>query len=181
MTTTFRKLSLLAAATVATSALMTANVLAEAENCYYTDKFSEEAPGRADCEPGYAVRGMTCDGRYCDDKQLNCCADHLPTLDPSNRKDSPWFSDPSSYLDVTRVLTGLACRGRYCDDLQMRMYGFRDGLPLKTTWTEGWLSEEQGSRNCTDGGTKYGFVVGIECQGDYCDNLRFTCADYNVN
>jgi hypothetical protein len=180
MTTTFRKSSLLVAAVVG-STLMTANVLAETTNCYYTDKFSEEAPSRADCNEKYAVRGLTCDGRYCDNKQLYCCADHLPTLDPDNNKDdSPWFSDPAGHADLTRVLTGLACQGRYCDDLQMRMFGFKNGTPIRNIqaiWVQGWFSEEQGGDKCK----AYGYVVGMQCQGDYCDKLRLLCARYNVD
>jgi len=149
--------------------------------CYSTDWFSEEGSGRADCDPGYAVRGITCEGRYCDNKQLYCCTDNLPTLDPNNRIDSPWFSEEDSdgFVDENRALTGLGCSGRYCDNLQMTMHGFEGGTPpIQSSWWQNGFSEEPpGYDRCRDNG----YVAGIKCSGDYCDNLRFFCINYNVN
>jgi hypothetical protein len=148
--------------------------------CYCTDFFSEEDSGEATCNDGYAVKGIECDGKHCDNKKLYCCADNLPTIDPNNRIESPWFSEEYSdgFVDENRVLSGLACSGRYCDNLKMSMHGFEVGIPpIQSSWWQDWFSEEQGYDNCRDNG----YVAGIKCSGRYCDNLRFFCVNYNVN
>ncbi|MEK8017461.1 MAG: hypothetical protein VSS75_011385 [Candidatus Parabeggiatoa sp.] len=180
---------------IAASAFMTANVFAAPSaalvpaaqnNCFTTPWFSEEDSAREACDleegkSGYAVRGMNCKGSYCDDKQLYCCADGLLPLDPQNRIDSPYFSEEGSgsYLDKTRAMIGLACTGRYCDNISMTMQGFyTDPPPIKEFWTQGWFSEERGYDRCQRNGTEMGFVVGLACDGRYCDNLKLSCATY---
>jgi hypothetical protein len=170
---------------VAITGLMTTGAFAAApaaqNNCMTTPWFSEEGDARQDCDTqqNYAVRGINCKGSYCDDKQLYCCADGLPGLDPSNRIESPYFSEEDPpYIDKSRVLTGLACTGRYCDNISMTMYGFRSGPNIDQSWTQGWFSEEKGYDRCQRNGVEMGFVVGLECGGRYCDNLKLTCATY---
>jgi hypothetical protein len=160
------------------SGFMTGHVLAEEPNCYTTPWFSEEGDGKASCKEEHAVRGLSCQGSYCDNKQLYCCSDNLPTLDPDNQIDSPWFSEepPSGFQDVNRVLTTLSCSGRYCDNLQMTMNGFEGGMPIiKAAWWQDPFSEEPpGYDRCRDSG----YVAGIACSGRYCDNLRLFCVNY---
>jgi hypothetical protein len=171
---------------VALTGLMTTGAFAAApavqNNCYHTPWFSEEGDAREDCDTqqNYAVRGMNCRGSYCDNKQLYCCADDLPGLDPSNRIESPYFSEEGngSYEDKTRVLTGLSCTGRYCDNISMKMYGFRTAPQIDQYWTQNWFSEEKGYDRCQRNGVEMGFVVGLACDYRYCDNLRLTCVTY---
>ena len=152
-----------------------AKIPAVRSNCYHTPWFSD-----CNTAQGYAVRGMNCRGDNCDDKQLYCCADGLPDLDPGNRIDSPYFSEENcgSYEDVTRVLTGLACTGGDCDNISMTMYGFRTDLKIDQYWRQDWFSEERGYDRCQRNNIEMGFVVGLACRGGRCDNLKLSCITY---
>ncbi len=74
------------------------------------------------------------------------------------------------------VVKGIKCSGEYCDNKVLYCCKYMKGIDNQAnTWPSQWISEESGRR--TDyAGSQYtrtdGFVVGIECHGQYCDNVR---------
>lgn len=75
------------------------------------------------------------------------------------------------------VVSGVRCSGRYCDNLSLECgepvkFAASGTLNVAATncgWTQNSYSEEQGSVDF--GYNRY--VVGVKCEGSYCDNLRF--------
>ena len=153
--------------------LLTASTLSADE--WNGQWFSEESRVST-CPNGYALVGLRCAGRYCDNKQL-ICRSYGSGYDPTARyRWSRSFSEepPSQEMSDSEVVSGMSCAGRYCDNLQLR---FLRSPRIENTrscrWTQEKLSEEERERQCPAGR----FVSGIRCQGPYCDDLFLYCCD----
>ncbi len=145
--------------------------------------FSEEGGGSGSCGSGYAVVGMRCSGRYCDNISLKCRkwgskGDTDFTPYPVKTK---YFSEEGggksemTYGPISKVF----CSGRYCDKmaLQATVLSLDDVNYRRGAWT-GWFSEEgQAQANCPTNS----FVVRAQCSGRYCDNLRLYCVPFATN
>lgn len=147
---------------------------AAAAACYETGWFSEEGKASAFCRPGYAVRGLACKGRYCDNKKLTCCSYATGYDRTAKFWWSPWFSEERSGRATTRAgfVSGIACRGRYCDNLRLNyLYSSRTRNNGQCRFTPSFSEEGRASASCRNNE----FVAGIRCSGNYCDNLRLQC------
>ena len=79
---------------------------------------------------------------------------------------------------------GFACSGDYCDNVALNCKTGGTGIGFwEHTWTT-YFSEEPGSgplgplanmRVCTTS-AGLGVVTGIQCRGDYCDEIRLRCS-----
>lgn len=153
-------------------ALAASNV-AFAECLPWSYQVSEEN-GYYQCPPGYAIAGMKCSGRYCDNKFLQCCS-YYHQVDAQAIFDwSPWFSEEKpGYATAQGFVAGIACHGSYCDDI--RLLYMRSPLVRNTNqcYQLGPMSEEHFNnvRNCAPG---Y-LVSGATCSGSYCDNIDLRC------
>jgi PKD repeat protein len=148
-----------------------------------TLRVSEEGRGRVDCPQGYVVRGITCSGQYCDNKELICCKYMEGIDDQANTWPSQWISEESGprsgyagnrYTRSDGFVIGLECHGQYCDNVRM----WYVTTPNLTNTGRGCdflpeISEEGGANEarCPDG---Y-FVAGMSCRGAYCDNIGLYC------
>jgi len=141
---------------------------------YARDKFSEEGDGQST----YGLISLIkCEGQYCDNLTTL-------TLKDSNKTDwskarwtgsfseekSSWTSCPSHQF-VTRI----QCRGSYCDDKRLLCAPLRSGSGMQSSGLihySGLFSEENGgTMSCP---SDY-YLVGMKCDGKYCDNLRLKC------
>jgi hypothetical protein len=142
--------------------------------CYLSDWFSEEGKASAFCKPGYAVRGVLCSGRHCDNKRLRCC-DYAGVYDRSTRFWwSPWFSEEGEgqFLSSAGFVSGIACSGAYCDNLRLNYFSsslVRNNGQCR--FTRPFSGEGSASGNCGDNE----FVAGCRCSGPYCGNLELWC------
>ena len=146
---------------------------AAAQECYQTGWFSEEVPGNAFCRSGYAVRAISCNGRFCDNKQLECCR-YTAGVDRGARFAwSPWFSEEGNGQQINRAgfMSGLRCAGRYCDRLSINFIYSPLLSNTRTCRYTPRFSEEAVRQSCSPGE----FVAGVRCSGRYCDNLELYC------
>lgn len=141
-----------------------------------TSWFSEEQ-GEAVCPSMFAVTGVECGGRYCDNKKLHC-----GRLEQSRSNKLEWgrrFSEerPNRSFSENSVVKGISCSGRYCDNLSLLFLNSKDITIHHCDWSRNRFSEEQRAGHCEVGK----FVAGIECSGKYCDNLRLFCCSVSQN
>jgi hypothetical protein len=132
---------------------------------------SEEYPPLI-CPNRHAVRGIDCEGDYCDNLSLDC---RFTGRIQGEHAWQPYFSEEGEssadeghcYGDNT-WMTGINCRGSYCDDLTMRCSVLVGSSTGTCTWSS-WYSEEQAPFVAPSGR----YLKGIECDGSYCDNKRY--------
>lgn len=143
---------------------------------YVTDRFSEEGKGYQWCAYGYAMKGIQCTGRYCDNKRL-LCASYMTAEDQQAKYGwYGWLSEESSrnsYYSTSRFFSGLACSGKYCDNIAFELLSSPYLENLNQCRTRPYISEEQRGESCQEGQ----FVAGIQCSGKYCDNVSLICCN----
>ncbi len=144
----------------------------ETEDCYLSDKFSEEQSAQS-CLAAYTIKGLECSGSYCDSKRLLCCRTAGLTLSGSIAN-SPAISEeaPNSYTDQARAVVGMECHGKYCDQIILKMQSIQGQGP-NSHWTTP-ISDEQGLGKCNNNSS---YVAGIKCEGRYCDNVSLYCKE----
>lgn len=96
-------------------------------------------------------------------------------------EETGWVSEEfgSAICKPTQAATQVECRGSYCDQIRLYCNTMPGGLmyddQAETAWVEyggNWLGEgNQKDAVCLDG---Y-WATGIECMGDFCDNVRLLC------
>lgn len=91
------------------------------------------------------------------------------------------FSEENAprYCPHGSAVVEVGCSGRYCDNLHLVcgrharefVFGHRD---IDSHQWSGWYSEEDGGHppGWLDPAPVTGFVTGVDCRGDYCDDLR---------
>jgi len=138
------------------------------EDCYATDRFSEENGGVGICAPDYVVTGILCSGDFCDDKQLMCCKIPGLTLE-GPLIDTPYFSEhqPNYYMSDAHAVVGMQCRGSNCDDISLIL---RSAVGTGGEWTETFSDPVNGE--CGSG-----YVAGVACYGSWCDDLSLYCKE----
>jgi len=145
---------------------------------YSADCFSvgyvSDGTGSKFCPSGYAIRGITCQGPYCDNKLINCC----PYMNgPDNDVKGGWsprFSEerPNNlYTNKRGWIAGIACFGRYCDNISLNYFYSRNIGNTGQCHFRPFFSEEKGYDECPSGH----FVSGLRCNGTYCDNISLYC------
>jgi len=134
----------------------------------WTQYFSEEQGESRNCNSG--IRGLQCDGKYCDSIRLGCTTDILASQEGSwsnpfsEERPNNQFRCPTG-----QIATALKCEGSYCDNLSVKCAPAEEKL-TNCSWS-GWISEEQGPLQFP---TKV--MAGLECNGKNCDNKRvYTC------
>lgn len=146
---------------------------------YMTDRFSEEGIAGQLCDYRYAVKGIHCSGRYCDNKRL-LCYPYVSAFDLEAEYNwAPSISEerPNSYYSQNEFLSGLRCRGRYCDNVSMEFMSTPALQNTNQCYDKAYISEEQGGTMCNN---ENEFVAGLKCQGRYCDNLSLRCCTAKV-
>ena len=79
------------------------------------------------------------------------------------------------------LTTGLLCEGSFCDDITMRC-GRNVREVSDTFWTQ-WVHRKgsPGVAGCASRfGPRKGFMSGIGCEGDYCDNVALQCSELTL-
>lgn len=141
----------------------------------YTIKTSDEY-GAVSCQSGFAVRGMKCEGKYCDNMILTCCP-YMSGSDPAASTSwSNWFSEENppnnKVVSNTGFVCGLRASGEYSDNLSLNLLSSSNLRHIGACQTLELFSEEQTAGSTCAGNA---FVAGIECWGSHCDNLRLVC------
>jgi beta-lactam-binding protein with PASTA domain len=144
--------------------------------CRWTRPVSEESPSSETCPSGFALKGIKCSGRYCDNKALYCCP-YLTGADGQRRLSwSGWISEESPHNSAkTRsgFVGGLQCKGRYCDNIRLQYLSTPSLRNSGRCSDQPFVSEEGSARSvCAGYGT---FVAGMSCKGRYCDNVSLEC------
>lgn len=133
-----------------------------------------EETGSKFCPNGYAIRGITCSGKYCDNKTLTCCR-YLNGQDNDVRGGwAPRISDepPNNfYTNNGGWIAGIACRGNYCDNISLNFFYTGKLRNTGQCFFNLEFSEEKGYDQCPDNH----FVSGLRCNGPYCDNIALYC------
>lgn len=151
--------------------------------CRWTAHVSEEPPAERSCASGYALRGIRCEGRYCDNMELYCCP-YVSGEDPAGARQwsDKWFSEETpgegANADQTNAgfVTGIRCSGRYCDSLSLEFLT-SPSLPNAGQCSFQPFFSEEGAMSgenedfCPEGH----FVAGLACREDYCDEVSLYC------
>ena len=148
---------------------------------YWTDQFSEENPGEMTCRSGFAVAGLSCHGKYCDNKRL-LCRPYWPMQD--DERSSYWHSKVISeeqpnasfrtdILSQPGFVGGLGCSGQYCDNISFFVITTPHIVHTGQWEWKPFFSEESPGRSIC---AQNQFVTGVGCKGDYCDNISLHCS-----
>lgn len=141
--------------------------------CY--DTMASDGYGPVECQSGFAVSGVRCTGKYCDNMYVTCCP-YQSTSDPlATYVWSSWFSEESpnnKYISGNGFMCGLKAKGDYSDQLALKILTSPNLKHTGACQRLGSFSEEQAAgAKCSTGS----FATGIECYGDNCDNMYLTC------
>mmetsp|Transcript_16309 Transcript_16309/g.29828 ORF Transcript_16309/g.29828 Transcript_16309/m.29828 type:complete len:336 (-) Transcript_16309:827-1834(-) len=136
--------------------------------------FSEENGGRSDLLK-FPISSIRTSGRFADSMQLlGTKLGSGEVLDTSSITLTSEFSEGSSRAcPAGQLVTGIRCSGRYCDNKQLECAALRKDYQVDTARVaySATFSEETGVGQCTFAT----YMSGLECSGEYCDNLRMTC------
>ena len=149
------------------------------EPCVFLPRVSEEGENVRRCPSGYALRGLRCSGKFCDDKDLLCCPYLDGAPDPTAKEmNSRWVSEEvPNVLTSKKFFNGLTCRGPYCDD--SFMHQFKSSRLTNTRecgWTPWYTEQTAPWLDCGLGS----FMAGIRCQYDYCGDVAIYCCKARV-
>ncbi len=100
------------------------------------------------------------------------------TIDPvSGGKYTAFTSEeyPPVYCPSGQAAIGAHCDGSFCDNYQLicKPLAASSSATGDAYWTE-WFEVNTAAQFCGD---KY-YVVGVECQGGNCDNIRLRCKNF---
>jgi len=147
-----------------------------------------------DCNPACGVLGLECGDDGCGGTCGTCSAaggEGAPA--PVCRGDigrciyfvtTEWAQSGTNMAKTNLVSTGMGCTGRYCESVNLiQMSAYVDSANAEKS---GWISDNTGSRWAWNRGTQAedqvsecpdGMAVSYaECDGKFCDNIRFHCA-----
>ncbi len=149
------------------------------EPCVFMRPVSEEGESVRRCPSGYALRGLRCSGKFCDDKGLLCCPYLAGAPDPTTKDmNSRWVSEElPNTMTSKKFLNGLTCRGPYCDDVFPHQ--FKSSHLVNTRecgWTPWFYEQSAPWLDCGLGN----FMAGIRCQLDYCGDVGVYCCQARV-
>jgi hypothetical protein len=145
--------------------------------CFPIGPVSEEKRNPAVCPAGYGIKGISCQGSYCDDKILLCCSYTSSRVDEPSWW-SPQFSEEGSgrYWDSRGIAKGLACYGNYCDNISLIFATPTSASNSgQCSWT--YPFSEEGAHQAQCGFNS--FVAGLHCSGSNCDSLSLYCCHFN--
>ncbi|MEM7299577.1 MAG: hypothetical protein AAF468_00715 [Pseudomonadota bacterium] len=78
------------------------------------------------------------------------------------------------------LTTGLLCEGDFCDDISMRCTSFSREV-RRTYWTNFVKTRFGTTAFCSMRGSENrGFMSGIACEGDWCDNVALQCTELQL-
>jgi len=150
------------------------------EPCVFMQQLSEEGENRRLCPSGHALRGVRCDGEYCDNKDLLCCPYLEGAADPSSKQiNSKWISEeyPNNTVQSRKFLYGLTCKGYFCDEVLPHQFRSTRLVNSRECGWTGWASERPGGwLDCALGA----FAAGMRCRGDYCADVGLYCCKAQV-
>lgn len=145
-----------------------------AEECK-TVSYVSDGTGSKFCDPGFALKGITCKGPYCDNKIMTCCSYMNGQPDPNVR--GGWSNriseePPNNYfINSSGWIAGMKCFGRYCDNMSFNYFSTPNMRNSQQCYFTNYFSEERGYDGCS----KDYFVSGLACSGAYCDNIKLYC------
>lgn len=152
---------------------------------YWTSSFSEEGTGEETCKSGYAVAGVSCYGKKCDDKKL-LCRPYMATEDRFARtywhpqvisEEQPHASFRTDKLSPPGLVKGLRCTGGYCDNISFNVVNTSKVIITGLwRWKPFFSEESPGSSICN----KNQFVTGLGCKGSNCDNISIHCSTVRI-
>jgi hypothetical protein len=138
--------------------------------CSLTPPFSDENLDGGSC-PG-TLRGIKCEGSYCDNLTLECCSLPAVSANPGTGYWSDFFSEENDGQHICaegRYVQAIRCSGRYCDNLSLRCES-KGAVNGSCRWT-GFFSEEDPIGECDASEV----VAGVKCSGRFCDSLSLYC------
>lgn len=149
---------------------------------FVSNVFSEEINNGFSGQMPGPVAGITCLGKFCDNKQLISVQRGDNRAVKAGTFWTDWFSEEgknSAFCPFGNVLVEIQCRGLYCDDMRLHCASMVSGFRTdrRDTKTVPFFSEEQFRGFCDDG---Y-YIYGITCNGQYCDNLKLHCERVDIN
>lgn len=149
------------------------------EPCVFLARVSEEGESVRRCPSGYALRGLRCNGTFCDNKDLLCCPYLGGEPDPTSKDmNSRWVSEEiPNTMTSKRFLNGLSCRGPYCDDVFPHQFKSARLVNSRECGWTAWYSEQSAPwLDCGLGS----FIAGLRCQGNYCADVGIYCCQARV-
>lgn len=136
----------------------------------WTGYTSEEfAP--LECASNRLIRGMDCEGSFCDNVRADCVTASVTTGESSW---TSYFSEEGSGDADQRIcpgnefVTGFTCKDSYCDKVSLECSLVSGRTKGNCAWSS-WYSDEDGPWTAPNGR----FLVGVECDGSFCDNMRY--------
>ncbi|NMO17843.1 hypothetical protein HPC49_29175 [Pyxidicoccus fallax] len=85
-------------------------------------------------------------------------------------------SPPVSCIGA-RLVAGVACTGRFCDNVAIDCVAL-SGLVLRSSSSSTPFFSEEGTHEGVCSGNEW--MVGLQCHGDFCDNISLRCQDTNM-
>lgn len=123
------------------------------------------------CVSGRLIRGVECQGRYCDNIRADCVDAGVTIVESSW---TSYFSEEGNGSADERIcpgnefVTGISCDHSYCDNISLQCSLVSGRTKGACAWS-GWFSEEHGPSTAPAGR----YLAGVECDGSYCDNKRY--------
>jgi hypothetical protein len=142
------------------------------ESWSWVGQTSDEQPPLS-CPNGGAVHGVECEGPFCDDIELHCASTGriagVSAWLPYFSEEGDGNDDEGRCKDPDMWMTGIACRGPFCDAISVQCSQIIDSLTGSCEWSK-WYSEEQPPFHAPTGND---YLKGIECDGNFCDEMRY--------
>jgi hypothetical protein len=139
----------------------------------WTDYFSETSDNPKLCDQNEVVTGISCKDKNCGSTRLECAKVRGEIL--TNCSWSDWISQKQGSLELPpgKFIRGFECRNKFCSE--KRAYVCRD----QSSWVED-VNTSASAISLTCDSDK-GFLSGLACNGQNCDQLLAKCgSDLNV-
>jgi hypothetical protein len=149
--------------------------LAQGEvSAWWSDQFSQEDGGWSEFR-GFAITGMNCQGKKCDDRKLYFNQELVLAGGKYEISSKLSNEDPRFECPYGTVMAGMRCYGKYCDDLYY--YCQKPGnFRLKHQNNQFYLFSDSGTHYCPQNYV----ITGMDCNESYCGKPEIMCTEIDT-
>ncbi|KAJ9470999.1 hypothetical protein DIPPA_35411 [Diplonema papillatum] len=128
-------------------------------------------------QDGYVLHGIQCQSENCGSfsPRIRQLSSTLPWTSFSEENEDG--NEGASSLNAKVPIVGLSCSGEHCDNKQVLSMPTSTcvGTPGVVRWTPYFTTSNSPTDDRYTSCEDYEYVARIECQGDYCANMRLGC------
>jgi hypothetical protein len=139
----------------------------------WTGYTSEELPPIS-CTGTQLVRGIDCDGSYCDNVRIDCVSSGrtLGDVDATDffSEEGAAFGNNQRTCAADQWMTGISCQGNYCDRISLECMEIVGSIANDCQWTTPTRYSEEDPPFSAGAGR---FVRGVRCFNSNCDRKEY--------